>query len=72
MPIYDYRCDKCGQTIEILQLGDEKSPICCERAMRRLISVPAMIGKKARKKWAENWTPDSPPFRTGSLHGEKY
>ena len=43
MAIYDCRCDKCGKTVEILQLGEEKSPVCCERAMRKLMSTPALI-----------------------------
>ena len=43
MPLFDYCCDRCGKTIEILQLGDEKSPMCCERAMRKLMSTPAVI-----------------------------
>lgn len=43
MAKYDYRCEGCGNIIEILQRGDEKSPMCCDRTMKKLLSFPAII-----------------------------
>ncbi len=28
MPIYEYRCGKCGEVSEILVLGKEETPVC--------------------------------------------
>ena len=28
MPIYEYRCEKCGEITEILMLGKEEAPAC--------------------------------------------
>ena len=80
MPLYDFVCDKCGVGKEAsLGSSNDSSPPCpkCDVEMRRKISRLAMVridgkGYPSRRKWAENWTPDSPPFSTGSLHGERY
>jgi|6_EtaG_2_1085325.scaffolds.fasta_scaffold01346_7 predicted nucleic acid-binding Zn ribbon protein len=77
MPQLDYKCDKCGETKETVQLGEIKSPECCNTPMRRLFGLPALIkikgqGYPSRRKWMDNWTPSSPTFSTGSLHGESY
>lgn len=44
MPIYEYQCDKCGDTLEKLQkLGDKPltdCPECGDSALRKLISAP--------------------------------
>jgi putative FmdB family regulatory protein len=76
MPLFDYVCDRCGGEREVLQLGEEKSPECCEVPMRKKFSAPMVKiegqGFPSRRKWMDNWTPDSPAFSTGSLHGERY
>ena len=48
MPIYEFRCESCGATRElILKPGEQKRPHCakCRRPMRRLISPTAFILK---------------------------
>lgn len=30
MPIYEYRCEKCGEVTELLVLGKEPKPACKE------------------------------------------
>ncbi len=43
MPIYEYRCQNCQQTTEILQRVDDAVPPCpaCGGELRRLVSAPA-------------------------------
>ena len=45
MPIYEYRCDSCGNLLEALQkIGDAHlldCPECGESALRRLMSAPS-------------------------------
>ena len=45
MPIYEYRCESCGHTLDALQkVSDEHltdCPSCEEAALKRLISAPA-------------------------------
>lgn len=75
MPIYEYKCNECGVSGEVIQPIGAPPHTCpnCGIDMERIISCPAILEKgKARRKWAENWTPDSPKFHTGSLRGEKY
>ena len=45
MPIYEYRCDACGECIEVLRKsGDKKLPTCpkCRAVMRKVLSSPAI------------------------------
>jgi putative FmdB family regulatory protein len=45
MPIYEYRCDSCGEELEKLQrMSDDKlvdCPACGEPALKRLVSAAA-------------------------------
>jgi putative FmdB family regulatory protein len=45
MPIYEYRCEACGHTLDALQkVNDEplvECPSCGTSALKRLISAPA-------------------------------
>jgi len=76
MPIYDFHCEKCKKTIEVVQIVKGYVPQCCGQPMIQKIGMPAMIrikgqGYPSRRKWMDNWTPGSPPFPTSSVHGEK-
>jgi putative FmdB family regulatory protein len=45
MPLYDYRCEKCGSTFEVRQrFSDEPLKVHegCGGAVERLISAPAL------------------------------
>ena len=46
MPLYEYRCDKCGERTEVIQTFSEKPlkicPHCGERALRKMFSAPAI------------------------------
>lgn len=45
MPIYEYRCESCGEELEKLQrMSDDKlvdCPVCSEPALKRLVSAAA-------------------------------
>lgn len=38
MPIYSYRCDKCGETKEVLQRMSDHAPKHCESEMIKYFS----------------------------------
>ena len=40
MPIYQYKCEKCGSKIEIRQGFTGAVPLCCGKAMKRIPSLP--------------------------------
>ena len=45
MPLYEYKCDKCGKRVEILQrVSDKPYSHCpnCGGDMKKLISSPAI------------------------------
>ena len=43
MPVYEYKCDKCGITVEYERgFDDTTTPICCGIAMGRVWSAPAV------------------------------
>ena len=52
MPIYDYRCNQCGEVSEILVLGqreDEvKCPICGSCNLERVISASYLLRTENR------------------------
>jgi len=44
MPIYEYRCEACGETTEVIQRLDEAPLEICPRcggALKKLLSAPA-------------------------------
>ncbi|NQT29383.1 MAG: zinc ribbon domain-containing protein [Candidatus Saganbacteria bacterium] len=48
MPLYDYKCSKCGDVFEALQkMSDEPLKKCpkCKGPIKRLISSPGIIFK---------------------------
>ena len=38
MPIYEYTCDTCKTTKELLQNFNSPAPTCCKSKMKKLIS----------------------------------
>lgn len=45
MPLYEYKCDKCGQRFEVIQkFSDEPLTVheACGGAVERLLSTPAL------------------------------
>ena len=37
MPVYDYKCNTCGSTIEFTRgFGEDREPSCCDTTMTRV------------------------------------
>lgn len=77
MPVYLYKCEKCGNTVEILQNIGGIAQLCCGKAMVKVPTAPMLRfrgehGNSPTRKWCEGWYPGKPTYSTGSLHGEKY
>ncbi len=84
MPIYEYQCDSCGTTRElILKPGEEARPRCvsCRKRMRRVISPTSFILKgsgwyvtdypsESRKKALEGEKAPAPAEGAGSKEKE--
>lgn len=81
MPIFDYRCEACGHTFDILQkLGAEPLTDCSEcgaAELRKLLSAPSfhLKGKGWRKSDDKQKKPDTRPkfvhtFDSATPHAE--
>ncbi|HEY6879295.1 MAG TPA: zinc ribbon domain-containing protein [Polyangiales bacterium] len=49
MPIYDFTCDACGKTFELVVLGSSEPECasCGSTKLTKLISTPAATGQSA-------------------------
>jgi len=52
MPIYEYKCQRCGQVSEIIvrnvYASEEKAcPNCGSHELKKLISVPGLVTKES-------------------------
>jgi putative FmdB family regulatory protein len=48
VPLYDYACEQCGHTIEVMHGVNDAGPERCDRCggrMRKLLSSPAIVFK---------------------------
>ena len=78
MPLYEYECNQCGNREEVVRNVGDPLYVCpmCLVTMEKLVSLPVDYttgtSRSARQRWARDWTPNSPKFSTGSLHGERY
>lgn len=44
MPLYDFKCNKCGVITEYRrEFGEDREPICCGISMQRQWSAPSVI-----------------------------
>ena len=43
MPLYDYKCPKCGNLIDVIQSSTTEAPKCpkCGTVMEKQVSAPA-------------------------------
>lgn len=45
MPVYDYRCKVCKETVEVVSPMDAPVPTCCCEVMTRLYKPGSMVLK---------------------------
>ncbi len=76
MPIYEFSCGECGREVEVFRFMNGEPPRCCDTEMDKIMSLVADYAtgtdRSARRRWARDWSPESPHFSTGSLHGARY
>ena len=51
MPIYEYRCEKCGQVDEFLIIGKQEKPLCKEcgsKDLTKLLSAHNTVSNSSR------------------------
>lgn len=83
MPIYDYVCESCGHTVEVMHGISAPGPAACERCggtMKRALSAPAIVFKgsgwakkdarDASRPKAASTTASSDATSTGSTAAE--
>jgi putative FmdB family regulatory protein len=73
MPLYDYRCEKCGETFEVLQkFSDEPLKVHegCEGTVERLISAPALQFKGTGWYVTDYAKGGKSPSTSGNGHSE--
>lgn len=46
MPIYEYKCQRCGRFAQLIQKKPE-APSCCDEQMAQVVSAPA----KTPERW---------------------
>ena len=46
MPLYDFTCEICGKTIEMLLLIEHNIPTCCGSVMRRVYAGRILLKEK--------------------------
>ncbi len=77
MPLYDYRCEACGNRFEVRHgFNDyaEACPACGERQITRLITTAPSIlggmmtdagsgGKASREQLRDKWAEETPKLR---------
>ena len=74
MPIYEYRCGKCGGRVEVLVRSSTTAPVCphCGGAvMNKLFSTPNVLSGRTRRPvghtcCGQEERCDAPPCSVGS------
>lgn len=53
MPLYDFICDKCGKSLEILTPMGGKPSVCCGEVMTRKYSMGKILIKEKYPLWID-------------------
>lgn len=68
MPIYQYKCQKCGVEMELIQeIGSDTRPVCCGEEMVKLPTFPSLVimkgggggGYPSRRKFIHGSAPNT-------------
>ncbi|WP_425306916.1 FmdB family zinc ribbon protein [Caballeronia zhejiangensis] len=73
MPIYEYRCARCGVFSSLRRLADRAAPEACPscgQPSTRLISFPAFIGTSERQRRYDDAAQSVSPRISYGLEGE--
>lgn len=73
MPIYEYRCDACGERLEVLLRAGTKAPQKCPKCgckLRKLLSSPA-IQFKGSGFYITDYAHKNSPAANGTSHAEE-
>ena len=54
MPLYLYKCEKCGSKLETIRSIAGEIPLCCDKAMNKLPTTPAMVKWKGAGGYPSN------------------
>jgi putative FmdB family regulatory protein len=71
MPIYEYRCEKCGTISEVLQLGREEVPSCKDCGgtdLTKVMSAPNISMGGSCSSFGEGGCSGSPDMCGSSPH----
>lgn len=63
MPLFEYRCKKCGHQFEVLVRGSEspECPSCHSRGLDKLMSVPAAHAGQSQLPLMSSCPPSNAP-----------
>ena len=54
MPLYDYHCNLCGKSREVLlPIGSDEKPACCGEVMTRKYSMDKVIIRMGYPAWVD-------------------
>lgn len=59
MPRYDFRCTKCGLTVEVERsIRDESAPLCCAEGCDGNVTMERLISGSAFHLKGRGWASD--------------
>lgn len=66
MPLYDYKCEKCDEIVEILQSFSDRPPVC-EECGEEMVRLPNTFAVKMKNPWVtkmeRKWGKQGDPYR---------
>lgn len=63
MPIYEYKCKKCGESFELLVRGTEKPqcPTCASKSLKKLVSGFSTVSERKARMGCARRCPEQKP-----------
>ncbi len=53
IPIYDFKCDTCGKSVEEYLPIEHDAPTCCDSSMRRIYNMGDILVKEKYPLWVD-------------------